>query len=259
MTLSAIDTGSGPAALLLHGQPGTGADWSLVTERLRGRMRVIAPDRPGYGSTGGRAVGFRANAERAMALLDRLHIDRAVVAGHSWGSGIALAAAIEFPQRLRGLVLVGAMAPTVSPSRRDRALANRLIGPPATRLGFWVAGLGLALSPLRRLAHAAAPALEADRLERAAAEWRGADVWRSFYAEQRAFVAEMPALARRLPSLGVPTTIVAGNRDRVCPPSQVRELARDLHARLIEVDGGHLLPQQRPNAVADAITAHCGL
>ena len=259
MTLSAIDTGSGPAALLLHGQPGTGADWSPVIQRLRGRMRVIAPDRPGYGDTGGGAVGFWANAERTVALLDRLQIDRAVVAGHSWGSGIALAAAIEFPQRVRALVLAGAMAPTVSPSRLDRAFANRLIGPPAARLGFWAAGLGLALPPLRRLAHAAAPALEADRLERVAAEWRGADVWRSFYAEPRAFVDEMPALARRLPSLSTPTTIVVGNRDRICPPSHAHKLTRDLpNASLIEVDGGHLLPQQRPNVVADAITAHRG-
>lgn len=259
MTLSAIDTGSGPAVVLLHGQPGSGADWSPVIQRLRGRMRVIAPDRPGYGSTGGRPVGFRANAEEAMALLDRLQVDRAVVAGHSWGSGIALAAALEFPQRLYALVLVGPMAPTASPSRLDRAFANRLIGPPVTRLGFWAAGLGLTLPPLRRLAHAATPALEADRLERIAAEWRGADVWRSFYAEQRAFVDEMPALADRLPSLSVPATIVAGNRDRICPPSHARKLATDLpNASLIEVDGGHLLPQQRPNLVADAIMAHRG-
>jgi len=259
VTLSAIDTGSGAAALLLHGQPGTGADWSPVIGRLRGRMRAIAPDRPGYGRTGGGAVGFRANAEAAVALLDRLQIDRAVVVGHSWGSGIALAAALEFPQRLRGVVLVGPIEPTASPGRLDRAFANRLIGPPATRLGFWAAGLGLALPPLRRLAHAAAPAVETDRLRRVAAEWRGAGVWRSFYAEQRALVTELPALARRLPSLSVPTTIVAGDRDRICPPSQARELARDLpSARLIELDGAHLLPQQRPSAIADAVAAHCG-
>lgn len=259
MTLSAIDTGSGPVALLLHGQPGTGADWSPVTRRLRGRMRVIAPDRPGYGSTGGTAVGLRANAERAMALLDSLQIDRAVVAGHSWGGGVALAAALEFPRRVCALVLVGAIAPTVSPSRLDRAFANRLIGPPAIRLGFWATGAALALPPLRRLAHAAAPGLKADRLERIAAEWRGAEVWRSVYAEQRAFVDEMPALARRLPSLSVPTTIVAGNRDRICPPSHARKLTRELpNASLIEIDGGHLLPQQRPGAVADAVAAHCG-
>jgi pimeloyl-ACP methyl ester carboxylesterase len=87
VSLSAIDTGSGPAALLLHGQPGTAAHWGPVTRRLRGRMRVIAPDRPGYGRTGGRAMGFGENAEAAVALLDRLEVESAVVAGHSWGAG----------------------------------------------------------------------------------------------------------------------------------------------------------------------------
>jgi len=223
-------------------------------------MRVIAPDRPGYGTTGGRAIGIQANAELAMGLLDRLQIDRAVLVGHSWGGGIALAAALESPQRLCALVLVGPLAPTVLPSRLDRVFANRVIGPPATRFGFWGAGLGLTLPPLRRLAHIAAPAVEAERLKRIAVEWRDAGVWRSFHAEQRAFVEEMPALARRIPSLRVPTTIVTGNRDRICPPSQARKLASDLpNAKLIEVRGGHLLPQQRPNVVADAIMAHGAL
>jgi len=173
---------------------------------------------------------------------------------------LALAAALESPQRLCALVLVGPLAPTVLPSRLDRVFANRVIGPPATRFGFWGAGLGLTLPPLRRLAHIAAPAVEAERLKRIAVEWRDAGVWRSFHAEQRAFVEEMPALARRIPSLRVPTTIVTGNRDRICPPSQARKLASDLpNAKLIEVRGGHLLPQQRPNVVADAIMAHGAL
>lgn len=256
MTLSAIDTGSGPAALLLHGQPGTGADWLPVAERLRGQMRVIAPDRPGYGRTGGPAVGLRANAAAAIALLDRLGIDAAVVVGHSWGAGVALAAAREFPRRVRGLVLVGALAPTASPGPVDRALANRLLGPAATRFGFWVAGTWFALPPARRLARAVAPAMPTDRLAGLAGEWRGPRVWRSFHAEQRAFVEEMPSLASGLAAVGAPVTVVAGSRDRVSPPSHARRLARDLpNASLIEADGGHLLPQQRPGLLAAVIAA----
>lgn len=258
MEQATIDTGEGPVALLLHGQPGRGADWLPVAKRLRGRMRAIAPDRPGYGRTGGEAVGLRANAAAAVTLLDRLQVDSAVVAGHSWGAGIALATAVEFPQRVRALVLVGAPAPTASPSRIDRALASRLLGPPMTRLGFWAAALCLSPAPLRNLARTALPDPE-DRLATIAAEWRGRDVWRSFYAEQRAFVEEMPALAGSLPEVDAPVTIVAGRRDRISPPSQARKLARDLpSATLLEVDGGHLLPQQSPRLVADAIARRPG-
>lgn len=257
MRLAAVDLGSGPAAVLLHGQPGSGGDWTGVTERLRGRRRVIAPDRPGYGRTGGQAVGFRENAAALAGLLDCLGVESAVVGGHSWGSGVALATAIQFPHRVKALVLVGSVAPTVEPSLVDRALAHRLLGPPATRLGFRAAGLGLSLPFLRRLARAAVPALQPDQLAATAAHWRNDGVWRSFYEEQRAFVEELPSLAPHLPSIDVPTTIIFGTRDRVSPPSHAQALARELpNANLVRAAGaGHLLPQQHPELVAEAIAA----
>jgi pimeloyl-ACP methyl ester carboxylesterase len=88
--LSAIDIGDGPPAVLMHGQPGNAGDWWPVTIRLRERMRVIAPDRPGYGRTGGRPAGFRDNAEAMATLLEGLDVQSAVVAGHSWATGVAL-------------------------------------------------------------------------------------------------------------------------------------------------------------------------
>lgn len=256
MELKALDTGSGSAALLLHGQPGTAGHWAPVTERLRGRMRVIAPDRPGYGRTGGQAVGFRENAVAAVALLDRLEVESAVVAGHSWGAGVALALASRFPQRVSALVLVGAMVPRAQPSLIDRMWSHRRFGPPATRLWFRVGGLVLSLPLMRRLTQATAPGLE-DQVETIADEWRGDSVWRSFYAEQRALVDELPALAPELPSIQAPTIVLSGAWDLISPPSQARALARTLpNARLVTAKrAGHLLPQKRPRLVAEAIAA----
>lgn len=256
MELKALDTGSGPTALLLHGQPGAAGHWGPVTERLRGRMRVIVPDRPGYGRTGGRAVGFHENAAAAVELLDRLDVSSAVVAGHSWGAGVALALASRYPQRVRALVLVGAMAPRAQPDLVDRVWAHRRFGPPATRLGFLAGGLVLSLPVMRRLTGATTPELE-DQLATTASEWRGDGVWRSFYAEQRALVDELPTLAPELPSIQAPTTVLSGAWDLVSPPSHARALARSLpNARLVTVKrAGHLLPQKRPRRVAEAIAA----
>jgi pimeloyl-ACP methyl ester carboxylesterase len=253
--LEAVDLGSGPAAVLLHGQPGSSEDWRGVTERLRERRRVIAPDRPGYGRTGGRAVGFAENAAALIELLDRLEVESAVVVGHSWGSGVALATAAKFPQRVEALVLVGSVAPTIAPSLVDRALGHRLLGPPASRLGFRAAGLGLSLPFMRSLARAAVPALQPAQVAATATQWRSADVWRSFYEEQRALIEELPALALDLPSIEAPTTIVFGTRDRVSPPSHAQALARELpQADLVSVEGAsHLLPQQHPKLIAEAI------
>jgi pimeloyl-ACP methyl ester carboxylesterase len=253
--LSAIDIGDGPAAVLLHGQPGSAADWAPVTTRLRERMRVVAPDRPGYGRTGGRATGFRDNAAAMVALLDRLGIESAVVAGHSWATGVALAAAIRFPERVRALVLAAPVVPGAPPGAVDRVLANPLVGAAAARLGFGLAGLGLALRPLRRVAGRAVPELPPGQIAATAARWRSDSVWRSFYAEQRAVVAELPSLAPALSGLDIRTTILYGTRDRISSPAEARRLAGVLpRCELVCADrAGHMLPQQRPGLVADAI------
>ncbi len=255
MKLAAIDIGDGPPAVLLHGQPGNAGDWEPVTIRLRERMRVIAPDRPGYGRTGGRAAGFRDNAAAVIALLDRLGIESAVVAGHSWATGVALAAAIRFPERVQALVLAAPVVPGIPAGPADRVLAHPLVGAPVTWLGFKVAGLGLALPPVRRLARTTVPALPPDQVATTAAQWRADGAWRSFYAEQRALVDELPSLAPDLGSVDKRTTILYGTRDWISTPAHARRLARALpNAQLVSADrAGHMLPQQRPELMAEAI------
>ena len=77
------DRGEGPVALLLHGQPGQGSDWDDVAAGLASSNRVLVPDRPGYGRTGGPAVGLAANADSLDCLLDDKGVGSATVVGHS--------------------------------------------------------------------------------------------------------------------------------------------------------------------------------
>ncbi|HEV7534756.1 MAG TPA: alpha/beta fold hydrolase, partial [Acidimicrobiia bacterium] len=94
-------TDRGPTVLALHGQPGTGDDFAAVARALDGRCRVLAPDRPGWGSrVEERAGGFAAGADDAVALLDREGVDQAVVLGFSWGGGVALELARRHPDRV---------------------------------------------------------------------------------------------------------------------------------------------------------------
>jgi pimeloyl-ACP methyl ester carboxylesterase len=256
--LAASDSGGGDrAVVLLHGQPGSGADLGALAGALTARMRVIVPDRPGYGRTAGEAVGFRENARRLLALLDRLGVRSATLAGHSWGAGVALAAAELAPERADALVLVSPVSPTRGLGPLDRALAHHAVGPPLLRAGFGLVGHSLALWPLRRLAAAVLPGLRYDDVLATAVQWRTAPVWRSFYAEQRALVDELPSLAAALASIDLPATVLTGTRDRIASPAAAAELAGALpRGRLGTVPGvGHLLPQQRPDLVAQEITA----
>src|SRR4051794_16210137 len=133
--LAARDAGSGPAVVLLHGQPGSSADWEPVAALLERDFRVVVPDRPGYGDTGGDAHGISINADAVATLMDRLQIDKATMVGHSWGGAPALDFANRHPERVDGLVLVSSVAPSSRMSRSDRALALPVIGPAASRVG----------------------------------------------------------------------------------------------------------------------------
>jgi pimeloyl-ACP methyl ester carboxylesterase len=254
--LAATVEGSGRDVLLVHGQPGDSADWAGVRERLSDRFRVIAPDRPGYGATGGRALGIAANAEAMVALLDELDSSDAIVAGHSWGAGVALAMALRHRHRVRRLVLVCPVTPGDRLGLVDRVLATPRVGVAATRAGFALAGRALATARVQERVTRVLPGLDRDRLEPIARAWRDGPVWRSFYREQRALFDELPKLRDGVYELDVPITVVVASHDRITDPDAGRAFAAAAGAQLVEVPrAGHMLPMQAPDEVADAIAS----
>src|SRR3954447_2358964 len=117
-----VKVGEGPALLLLHGLGCDHTTWEPVIDSLARRYTVIAPDLLGHGlsdkpradySVGGYANGMR-------DLLTVLGIDRVTVLGHSFGGGVAMQFAYQFPERTERLILVvsGGLGPEVSGSIR---------------------------------------------------------------------------------------------------------------------------------------------
>jgi pimeloyl-ACP methyl ester carboxylesterase len=248
------DDGAGPAVLLLHGQPGAAVTWRHVAERLRGRARVVALDRPGYGATGGCARGIEENAEVALALLDSLGVERAVLVGHSWGGGVALAIALRAPERVTGLVLVASVGPRSSVDRLDRVLVVPGLGPALTLGGFLTLPRLLPLPFVRRQLVRELGTLPRDSVDELVRQVRRRD-WRSFVVEQRALVREIDGLAARLPQVEPPAVVLAGALDFVLPLRVARTLAAELPRAELRVvaDAGHVMPVEAPDAVADAV------
>jgi pimeloyl-ACP methyl ester carboxylesterase len=231
--------------LLLHGQPGTAGDWAGVAAELRERdgLSVLAPDRPGYGTSTLSAGGFEHNARAMAELLD----GPAVVAGYSWGAGVALAMARIHAEKVRALALIAPVTPHDRLGRLDRALAGRRTGPLIARASFLGAAAALALPPLRRRIAPLVPGADASRLPELARSWR------TFWIEQRALFDDLPALSG---PIEVPTTVMVGARDHVIDPDVARRYAAAIGARLVDLpDAGHLLPMQRPAEVARAVAA----
>lgn len=260
-TLAVVhDRGDGPAVVLLHGQPGTAADWVGVARCLPPTVRVIVPDRPGYGRTGGRAVGFAANASAVAALLDRLGIEQAHVVGYSWSGGVALALARDHPSRLTGLTLVASVRPGAHLGLIDRGLALPVLG---TAVSAGVIGFTGLLLQIPRVRHAI------DRRYRGTTEegltalrqaLAGGRAGISFFHEQQALFHELGGLAGGLADLPVPVTVVYGTNDRIVSPAEGAALGRAIPgARVVAVEGaGHLLPHERPEVVASAVLEGLG-
>ena len=213
----------------LHGQPGDASDWDAVAALLPDDLAFLALDRPGYGRNPRPAGSIADNVEWLIGELDRAQLTDVTLVGHSYGGGVALAAAAAAPDRVTGLVLVASIGPGAV-KWWDRVLAARLVGP-AVAFG------ALAVLPRlsRRLRPHAAP-------------------WRSFVVEQRELVSSAESWIGQPLEITVPTLILADPEDNVVPITTSYGLRDAIAgARLDPVTGGHSLPMTNPAAVASAI------
>ena len=126
-----IERGTGEPLVLVHGNGTLIQDFTIngLVDRLSERYRVIVIERPGYGySTRPRQLWTpRAHATLFQKALRQLGVEQAIVLGHSWGTMVAVALALQAPALVRSLVLLsGYYFPT---ARLDVALNSPLAIP----------------------------------------------------------------------------------------------------------------------------------
>jgi len=95
------------AIIILHGLMGSVENWRTVQGALSASHRVVCLDLPNHGKSPHVArVTLRSMAEDVAETMDALGVDRAVVIGHSLGGKVAMQMTSEFPERVRGVVVV---------------------------------------------------------------------------------------------------------------------------------------------------------
>ncbi len=259
--LAVDERGAGTPVVLVHGQPGSARAWGPVVQRLPSDLRVLVPDRPGYGRTLRAAAGLEENAAVLADELARRRASPAIVVGHSYGGGIALLLAARRPDLVAALVLVGSIGGRGSVNTLDHLLAVPGAGEAAAAAGLVVTPalarlrtLAVGLRGSRRmLAARLASTLPDDDLAVPGGEV--ARTARSFAVEQRALVVESDRLERAIPQVSAPTTVVSGTWDTVVPPSAQAALARSVPgARLVRLEGvGHFVARDAPDVLAATI------
>ncbi|MGH6866218.1 MAG: alpha/beta fold hydrolase [Methyloceanibacter sp.] len=112
----------GLPVLALHGTPGSRFMFALTDREARDRgLRIIAPERPGYGLSGFRHCRTLAEtAEDVKAVADALGLERFGLIGVSGGGPHAVAAAAAMPERVSLLALIGPVGPIAECSRHIR-------------------------------------------------------------------------------------------------------------------------------------------
>lgn len=149
-----------PTVILIHGVLCDHSVWALQSRYLANHgWNVLAIDLPGHCRSQGPApASVEAAADFIVALLDAAGLEKAALAGHSWGSLIALQAAAQLGERASHLALVGTAHPMkVSPALLESALNtpeqaiqmintfSRATLSPPNGAGSWVFGAGVAL------------------------------------------------------------------------------------------------------------------
>jgi pimeloyl-ACP methyl ester carboxylesterase len=250
--------GREPTVLLIHGLPGTAADFEAVTPLLAGE-RVIAIDRPGFGFSSGGYFPIDRQLEAIRDLLARLGVSRLLIAGHSYGGSIAIAYAERHPGAVEGLVLIDAAAACAHTGALEKVQA-RLVQ--ALELPVVASLADITFSQLLRTASAEMgeseafgpdPVDPAHRRRLLSINLKHGNL-EAYAGEVLASGGVIQGINRGLAALRVPAVVIQGDHDRLVRPQCGRELAARLPgARLEMVSGGHMVPYTHPEVVAAAV------
>jgi pimeloyl-ACP methyl ester carboxylesterase len=209
--------------IFIHGSPGNARAFREQFAEPFPHANLIAYDRPGYGGSPGGKKELNLNAQVSALgyLLRAKQITNGILIGHSYGGPVALQGAIEFPDRVRGVVLIGG---SVDPGQEKVRFIQRVGNLPIVR----------------------------DLLPAAL---------RNCNTEILALKNDLLALQRRLRDLRCPVVMLHGAKDPLVPVENVAYLEHELDAdgqgalfhKIIFPDYNHFIPWEHPAAVRQAI------
>lgn len=237
------DSGESPV-LYFHGYPGSRLEGRLAAGAAwRHGLRLLAPDRPGFGESTflpGRTIG--AWAADVAELADQFELERFAIVGVSGSGPYALACAARIPERLSRVGLVGALGSLARKQpMHDMVTLNRLAlalaacSPFLARLTVQLVARWVRQHPGHHLAHMMATAPPADRQVLADPSYRALVTESTAEALRqggRGAAWELTLLAQpwdfQLQEVLVPVRIWQGLADNIVPAATAKQLAAAL-------------------------------
>ncbi len=249
-----------PPLILVHGFISSNLVWNEVFLPLaQAGLRVIAPDLPGYGYSDKPEDGeytIAAQARAVLGLMDRLEIDRATIVGASYGGAVAALLALDCPERVAKLVLVGAVSNDEPKKKLLLRLASvPLLGDLATPLFLgsrWILRKRTA-DVYRRLGLP----IDERKLEARHHLLETANTHRAMIRTVRRWSANR--ISREASLIRQPTMLIWGEEDTHIPISDAFRLRDAIpNSRLIVFRRcGHLPPTEYPEKFVQVVSDFC--
>jgi len=250
-----LRTGQGPPLVLVHGIPSSSYLWCDVIEPLSATFEVLAPDLLGFGDSDKRMdvdLSIAAQARYLVAFMESLGVHQAAVAGHDIGGGVAQLMAVDEPQRVARLILI------------DSVVDNNWPVPDIARLKEPVWDQIMVNIDLRK---GFRKGLEAGIVTEGRITDELVDEWTRPFQDiggRRAYLRaarslnnrDLTSRSKHIEEIETPTLILWGANDKFLEPHWADALKLKLRDATVEIidPGGHFLPLDRPDAVAEAIT-----
>ena len=248
-----------PTVVFIHGAQNDHSVWALQSRWFAHHgYGVLAVDLPGHGRSAGPALAsVEAMADWLLALLDAAGVRRAMLVGHSMGSLIALEASHRASQQaqaqvreqvqVRALALLGTTYPM---KVSDALLATARDDEPAAidMVNIW------SHSTLAHKPASPAPGFSVlGGARRLMARMSAINPHQLFHTDFSACNAYANG-ERAAAGAACPVLFIFGRQDMMTPPRSTKLLTAAIsHAKVVQVDAGHSLMSEQPDAVLDAL------
>lgn len=250
-----------PTLILIHGFTASTYVWQTVAPMFAAEnFHVVAVDLLGFGFSDKPAwfeYSIVSQARMIERLMDRLGIGRATLIGSSYGGAVAATVALDYPERVEKLVLVGAVI-------NDEAKQNSILRLTAMR------GVGEIVSPFLidskrfmkfRMRHTIAPVnhhlITKERINAVRRPLKAKNAHHSVLATGRKWDANRIETDAHL--INQPTLLIWGEDDHVIPVRNGEKLYDSIvHSRLVVLkDCGHVPPEEKPERFVELVGNFC--
>jgi pimeloyl-ACP methyl ester carboxylesterase len=245
-----------PAVVLIHGFASSTLVWSKVfLEIAAAGFRIVTPDLLGYGySAKPRHFDYTIGAQARMliGLLDKLGLAQAMLVGSSYGGAVAATVALDYPERVKKLVLVGA----VTNNDPTRFMLMRLFGSPlfgSILSPFLVGSRRLLRLRMKRVYDRHSWVLDERRVEARHLPLRTAATQRAIVRTVRRWDAER--ISRDAHLIKQPTLLLWGDNDGEVPLYNGEKLQTAINGSRLVVfrECGHLPHEEFPESFTSVI------